>query len=246
MKRSPQNQEQFSRYATHSPDWTSRFSQLAREAGDPRLKAFYHAGVPDRTTPIKDVPLLAMDFETTGLNPQTDGIVSIGIVPMMLDRIKCAQSQHWIIKPNARLKSTSIVIHGITHSDIASAPRLDDIMADLLEAMAGHIMVVHHRGIERSFLNEALKFLIDEGIEFPVIDTMELEARLHRKPRTLWEVMTNKLRVSIRLADNRTRYHLPFYRPHHALTDALSSAELLQAQIATHYSADTPVGELWK
>jgi DNA polymerase-3 subunit epsilon len=38
---------------------------------------------------------------------------------------------------------------------------------------------------------------------------------------------------------------LPLYQAHHALTDALATAELLQAQIATHYPADVTVGELW-
>jgi DNA polymerase-3 subunit epsilon len=51
--------------------------------------------------------------------------------------------------------------------------------------------------------------------------------------------------VSIRLADSRLRYGLPLYQAHHALTDALATAELLQAQIATHYPADVTVGELW-
>jgi DNA polymerase-3 subunit epsilon len=51
--------------------------------------------------------------------------------------------------------------------------------------------------------------------------------------------------VSIRLADSRLRYNLPSYSAHHALIDALATAELLQAQVATHYATDTPVGELW-
>ena len=52
--------------------------------------------------------------------------------------------------------------------------------------------------------------------------------------------------VSIRLADTRRRYNLPRYRPHHALTDALASAELLQAQVAHRFSPTTPLRDLWK
>ncbi|MBB3142903.1 DNA polymerase III epsilon subunit-like protein [Halomonas organivorans] len=32
---------------------------------------------------------------------------------------------------------------------------------------------------------------------------------------------------------------------HHALTDALATAELLQVQIAYHYRPETPVGTIW-
>ncbi|MDZ7811219.1 MAG: hypothetical protein U5L11_15760 [Arhodomonas sp.] len=51
--------------------------------------------------------------------------------------------------------------------------------------------------------------------------------------------------VSIRLNDSRARYGLPPYHAHHALVDALATAELFQAQIAAYYSPETPVGELW-
>ena len=79
-----------------------------------------------------------------------------------------------------------------------------------------------------------------------MIDTMSLEARLHRQ--SLWARFRRWLGrppVSIRLHTSRARYGLPAYQGHHALVDALATAELLQAQVAHHYSADTPVGELW-
>jgi DNA polymerase-3 subunit epsilon len=52
-------------------------------------------------------------------------------------------------------------------------------------------------------------------------------------------------KTSIRLTDSRTRYHLPYYRQHNALTDALACAELLQAQCATHLMPDTPLNTIW-
>lgn len=240
------DEPQLQRSASHTPDWPTRFRQLAAKTRDPRLKRYYESGAPAADTPISQAPLLAIDFETTGLDARRDGIVSIGLVPMSLSRILCSKSRHWVLKPRARLNSESVVIHGITNSDVEQAPDLLEILHDLLELMAGHIMVVHYRGIERGFLNAALKDRIGEGIDFPVIDTMELEARLHRRPLPWWKRLWPTKRVSIRLADSRSRYNLPFYRPHHALTDALASAELLQAQVADRYSPETPVSKLWK
>jgi DNA polymerase-3 subunit epsilon len=51
--------------------------------------------------------------------------------------------------------------------------------------------------------------------------------------------------VSIRLADSRARSRLPRYRAHHALTDALATAELLQAQLAHRFAPETPLRQLW-
>ena len=191
--------------------------------------------------------MIAMDFETTGIDPNKDDIVSIGLVGMSLDRIRLKESRHWILKPRSDLSDRSVCIHGITHSEVETAPDLQRILEELLTIMAGKVIVVHHRGIERKFLNAALQKRIKEGIEFPVIDTMELEARLHRrKSLHFLDKLFGRQKVSIRLAQSRSRYNLPHYRPHDALTDALASAELLQAQVANRFSPDTPVSRLWK
>lgn len=226
--------------------WPTLFDELAQIAKDPRLKHYYSQGMVSADTPIRDVPLLAIDFETTGLTPQNHGIVSIGAIPMTLNRIQMSGARHWVTKPRRSLTDESVVIHGITHSDIESAPDLDELLDDMLQMFAGRVWVVHYRGIERPFFQHALNERLSETLEFPVIDTMALEARLHRvKPISLWSRMLGRQQQSIRLADSRARYNLPFYQPHGAVTDALACGELLQAQVATHYSPDDPVGTIW-
>lgn len=226
--------------------WPDLYLKLAEQAQHPLLKTFYQAGCVAPDTPLNQVPFVAMDFETTGLNPQKNGIVSIGLVPFTLQRIRCRLSQHWVLDPGKPLNAESVVIHGITHSDIDEAPDLEKILPKLLEALAGRVVVVHHRGIEQPFLSAALKARIGEGVMFPVVDTLELEARLHRgRAVGWWQHLLGKKPVSIRLADSRTRYNLPYYAPHHALTDALASAELLQAQIADRFEPQTPIKTIW-
>ncbi|WP_339409248.1 3'-5' exonuclease [Pseudomonas sp. EA_35y_Pfl2_R5] len=229
------------------PDWPALFAQLAQSARDPRLARFYQAGTVSADTPLERVPLIALDVETTGLDSSRDSIVSLGLVPFDLQRIRCREASYWVVKPAGELSSQSVTFHHITHSDIQSAPGLDSVLEQLLTAMTGKIMVVHYRPIERGFLDQALRHLLGEGLQFPVIDTMQLEALLHpRKRRAGWlRHLFDKPSVSIRLADSRLRYNLPLYQAHHALTDALATAELLQAQTAKHYSASTPVGSLW-
>jgi DNA polymerase-3 subunit epsilon len=231
------------------PDWPRTFTTLAGQARDARLKKYYGAGIVAPETPLSQTPMMALDVETTGLDPAVDGIVSIGLVPMQLDRIRTSASRHWILKPRAALGAESVTIHGITDTQIQHAPDLDNILAELLDAIAGQVLIVHCRDIERRFLDAALRTRIGEGLQFPVIDTMELEARMHRrhKPGLVDRVLGRKPPwVSIRLGDSRKRYALPRYQPHHAMTDALASAELLLAQVAHHYAPDTPVRDLWQ
>lgn len=229
-----------------SPQWPERLAQLAAEARNESLRRFYQAGCVGPETPLDQVPLVALDFETTGLDAQSHSIVSIGLVPFSVHRVHCRDAQHWVVRPRLPLHQKSITIHGITHSDIHEAPDFSDVLDEVLTALAGRIAVVHYRGIERPFLDIALKARLDEGIEFPVIDTMAIERALYpNRNRNWFNKILGKPPVSIRLNDSRSRYGLPHYPPHNALTDALASAELLQAQVQYHFTPQTPVGDLW-
>jgi len=225
--------------------WPEYLEQLYIRSRDFRLQRFYAAGTVGEETPIVNTPLVAMDFETTGLDAERDDIVSIGIVPFSIHRIFCRESSHWVVNPERNLSEGSVVIHGITHSEIKQAPGLESILEALLTAISGRIVVVHYRYIEREFLAQALLRRLGESIAFPVIDTMALEQHQLRRRQSLLDRLLKRPLGSLRLGDCRERYGLPHYQAHHALTDALATAELLQAQIAHHFSNEVPLGELW-
>lgn len=98
-------------------DWPARFVELAGQVRLPRLQAFYRAGVVPAETPLAEVPMIALDLETTGLDPERDGIVSIGALPLDLERIRASETRHWIVRPRVELDERAIALHGITHSD---------------------------------------------------------------------------------------------------------------------------------
>lgn len=228
-------------------DWPAVYAERARTVRDPRLRQFYEYGMITGDTPLHEAPLIAVDFETTGLDTRRHSIVSVGVVPFNLQRIRLRDARYWLLKPRRSLTDESVVIHGITHSDIAQAPDFNDVLDQLLETFAGHVWVVHYRGIERDFFKQTLLQRTREHIDFPVIDTMQLESRLHRVDRRPWWQRWGALskQVSIRLADSRTRYHLPHYAPHDAVTDALACAELFQAQVAHYFDPHDPIRKLW-
>ncbi len=226
-------------------DWNKRFKQLQQSCRNEILRAYYQQGMVHADTPIENVPLVALDFETTGLDSGQDDIVSIGLVPLSYERIRCSQARHWIVKPSRPLAEQSVVIHQITHSDILNAPDLSEVLDDVLSALAGKVAVVHYRNIEREFLFQALMKRLGEGIQFPVIDTMALEQHILSGKRGLLAKLLNQALPSLRLPECRQRYGLPAYQLHHATIDALATAELLQAQLAHHYAPDVPVGQLW-
>lgn len=229
-----------------SIDWTNKFARKLDVVRNEALKDYYGAGVPDPSTPLEEVTFLAMDFETTGLDSEQDDIITIGTVPFNLNRIFINQAHHWTVRPRKQLEEESVVIHGITHSDVLDAPDLSGIYEEVLKQMSGKVMVVHYQRIEREFFNTALLARIKEGIEFPVVDTMHIETLMQQKASGgLFNKIRGKKPGSVRLGASRTRYGLPQYTPHHALTDAVATAELLQAQIAYNYDRKMPIRQLW-
>ena len=226
-------------------NWNTRYAQLADDAQNNLLKEFYLSTFSDASVSVKDIPFVALDFETTGLNSKTDDIVSVGLVPFTLARIYCKQSKHWVVQPRRNLSESSIVIHGITHNDVDNAPDFDNIIAPLLDALRSKVIVVHYAAIERGFFNSALLLRLKEHIEFMVVDTMELERRALKAKQGLIGQLFNTKLGSLRLNDCRKRYSLPAYEGHHALTDALATAELLQAQLRHHYTEETPLCAIW-
>lgn len=229
------------------PDWSKLIKNLKKQSKVSLLKGFYEAGVIKGKTPLCDVEFVALDLETTGLDPKKNDIISIGLVPFTLSRIYCGQAKHWIVKPRKPLEDDSIVFHGITHSDISDAPDFRRILDEVLSALKGKIVVVHYRRIEREFMDLAIKSRLGEGLLFPVIDTLEIESWYYRNTyQKWWSKITGRPLTSIRLADSRRRYNLPFYHGHNALMDAIATAELLQAQIANRFDGSFPVNVLWR
>lgn len=226
--------------------WPAYMARCAAAARDERLRRFLAAWHLRPEMPIGDTPLVAVDFETTGLDPRRHSIVSIGVVPFSLARIQFSQRRHWLLTPRFDLQDRSVTLHHITHSDLASAPDLGIVLDEVLDALAGRLPVAHYHNIERAFLDSALRYRLGEGLLFPVIDTMALEARVYRQSMMArFKRWLGGKPVSIRLHDSRLRYGLPAYQPHHAVVDALATAELLHAQVAARLSPLTPIGELW-
>lgn len=238
--------------AQHEPrrdqqsEWPTYMARCKAAARDERLRRFLANWQLRPAMPLGDTPLVALDFETTGLDPRRHSIVSIGVVPFTLERISFSQRRHWLLKPRFDLQDRSVTLHHITHSDLADAPDLGVVLEEVLDALAGRLPVVHYHNIERAFLDSALRYRLGEGLLFPMIDTMALEARVYRQSMMArFKRWLGGKPVSIRLHDSRLRYGLPAYQPHHAVVDALATAELFQAQVAARFSPSTPVGELW-
>lgn len=166
---------------------------------------------------------LVLDMETTGLQPRRHQILSLGWVLVDDGVIQLETARHLLIRPTAPLEATNATIHGITDAMAATGCSLEEGLSALLPDLNGRILVGHHVGFEQAFLNRACVQTWGAPLLVPKVDTLALGIRAYRR--------SNRTPPSggLTLAALREGLDLPRYRAHHALSDALATAELLLA-----------------
>lgn len=212
--------------------WFSRgpergLAKLARSAPSGPLAAYAATPFPERTAGVSDVPLLAIDLETTGLDPARDHILSIGWVPVDGRVITLAGAGRILVRPPSGV-GASATIHGLTDDTVEEGSSVAEALAAVLPALTGRVLLAHYARIETAFLDAACRRLHGVGLPFRVVDTMELARRI----LTLGGAFGEPAAGSLRLWAARARYGLPRYAAHDALLDALACAELYLAQVA--------------
>jgi DNA polymerase-3 subunit epsilon len=199
--------------------WLSRW----RQSPHPLVTRFNATPIPDTRTSIGDCPLLAIDLETTGLDPRKDHIVSVGWVPVRRREILLTEARHHLIKSPVSV-GQSAVIHGLTDSRLQNARSLEAVLTDLLETYAGHVLVAHHAPLDHAFLQTAMQRCFGCTPKLHFIDTLAVESEWLQKKGIAPKAAALSLEACLR------RHCLPEGRPHDALEDAYGCALLLLAQ----------------
>jgi DNA polymerase-3 subunit epsilon len=175
--------------------------------------------------------LCAVDFELTGLDPHTDQIIAFGAVPVHGGRVYPGQAASGLIRPTRELRAEVIRVHGIRAIDLAGAPALADGIAPLIELLTGRVVVFHSAGVDRPFLKGALRGqglrMRGRVIDTEVLGRLWLHERDGHMPRRLG------------LGELAAALGLPVDRPHDALADALTTAQVFIA-LASHLGALHP------
>jgi DNA polymerase-3 subunit epsilon len=179
------------------------------------------------TSRAGEVGFLAVDLETTGLNPRQDHVLAVGWVPIRGGEVVLAGAHEVVVRPpSGDPVGDSATVHGLTDDEVASAPTLTDVLPELLAALHGRVLVAHHTPIELGFLDRATRAAYDARLQVTAVDTLALQQRL------LGALHGHGPPASLRLDAARSHFGLPRYRAHRALTDAVATAELLLAQVA--------------
>ena len=205
----------------------------------PQVKAILATPFPARDHDVRTLDALVVDFETTGLASDGDQVLSMGWVEIRQGVIRLNTAYHCLVFQDAEVNTDTVKVHHILpEALLARGIARDEAFERFFHAMKGKLLVAHGAVIERNFTRQYLKQLTGlDGVPLLWLDTLKIEQ--YRQ-----QVQLGK--IDWRLASIRQNYHLPDYPAHHALMDAIATAELYLAQLSSLFAKDlAPLGVLY-
>ncbi len=117
---------------------------------------------------------VAVDLETTGLDPKRDKIIEIGAVRVIDGQIR--ENYETFVNPYRMLEERIIMLTGISDQQVNKAPGIGEVIEGFLKFAKGLPILGHHVIFDYSFLKRAA---VNNGhcFECQGIDTLKLARR---------------------------------------------------------------------
>ena len=175
--------------------------------------------------PWDSVTYWALDLETGGLDPRSDPILAVGMVPIRAGGIRLGESWASLVRPEeaAHIDPASISAHHLLPGDVREAPPLATVLEEIDRRLADGALLVHQAALDVPFLKRAYRRTGRRWPGPPVVDTVALLLKAAKRARFL---RPNAPEPELNLLAARNRLGLPDYGQHDALIDAIAAAEL--------------------
>ena len=161
------------------------------------------------------VEFAALDFEATGLDFERDRIISFGVVPIREGRVEVGESVYQLVDPGDVTSSPeAVTVHGLRTIDLLGAPSVETAKQALGAAISGRFLVTWWAGVEAAFLDK----LFGGGVRWwnnRAVDVRQLLLALEGDGAR-----------QLTLTQAAELFGVPVASPHHALDDALVTAQL--------------------
>jgi len=142
-----------------------------------RYRACFEATWTDET-PIDQVRFVVLDSETTGLNPRTDRIITVGAVGVRGHEVLLEDSFDALL--TVADNTEAVMVHGITRDETRGGVGEEDALARFLGYLRDGVIVGHHIGHDIGTLDAGY----ERGWGFRTmnrsLDTMDLTLHLER------------------------------------------------------------------
>ena len=140
-----------------------------------RHSAFFENTWPG-DAPLGSIRFIALDSETTGLDPRRDRLITIGAVAVQNGEIRLDDSFEVLMK--LAYNTASVTIHGITRDEAQAGADEPEALEQFLEYLGDGVIVGHHIGHDIQMLNAACERHFQFRLRNGFLDTMDLTLHL--------------------------------------------------------------------
>jgi DNA polymerase-3 subunit epsilon len=186
----------------------------------------YHLGLPEfrfmfDTSPPNE--WVSLDCETTGLNVNSDEIISIGAVRIVGNKIMTSERFEVLVRPERGVSADSVRIHRLREQDVAQGLPVDEAMKQLLRFIGSRPLVGYFLEFDVAMLNRAIWPLLGQGLPQPKIEVSALYYDYKFRQMLPYEQQTNP-NIDLRFTTLMSDLDLPMRDAHDALNDAVMAA----------------------
>ncbi len=170
------------------------------------------------------IPLVVIDFETTGTDPFVDRILEIGLVHF--DDGRVTKREGLLVDPGVPVPEESRAVHGITDEELAGAPRFSELVPHLWPLLQGRLPVAYNADFDRSFLLEEIKRC---GRPAEKDEPAAVREDVVWVDPLVWAREVLKDQKSRKLTDVAAHFEIPLEQAHRAAGDAEAAGRVLMA-----------------
>ncbi|HEY9099721.1 MAG TPA: 3'-5' exonuclease [Thiobacillus sp.] len=184
-----------------------------------RLTAWQALPTSRPNQPIRESRYVVVDVESSGLNTARDHLIAIGAVAIVNGQIALSDSHEIVLQQTHASDKDNILIHGIGGTDQREGTPPAEALLDFLAFLRKDPLIAFHVAFDQAMLERALASFLGLKFEAVWVDLTYLAPALYPQ-------IANRTRT---LDDWAHLFQIHNYARHHALADALVTAELFLA-----------------
>jgi DNA polymerase-3 subunit epsilon len=123
-----------------------------------------------RAVRLSEMEFVAIDLETTGLDPRRDRIVAMAAIPFGRGRPQPGAGFTRVVNPGQPIPPAAQAIHGIGDADVQDAPRVAVALPEFLTRCRDRVIVAHAADLDLAIINRAARAAGLNHLAEPALD----------------------------------------------------------------------------
>lgn len=126
--------------------------------------------------PLEKTSFCVLDVETTGLSPQYNNVIELGIV--RVKNLKVVEKYQTLINPGRDIPAFITGFTGISNDDVYDAPFFNDIADEVIDFIGDDVIAGHNLSFDYSFLKREFNYIGKPEPRNPRVCTLKIARRI--------------------------------------------------------------------